>query len=62
MSSTHGRVVLTPGAELPYKVILTHEGLPLTELAFATMRESEACIRRNTPRPLSRNTLRDAPR
>jgi hypothetical protein len=61
MSSTHGHVVLTPNDELPYKVVLTHEGLPLTERYFATMRESEACIRRNTPRPLARSTLRDAP-
>lgn len=60
MSSTSGRVVITPGAELRYKVILRHPGLPDSEHAFATMRASEAFIWRNTPPPrVRRNTLRD---
>jgi len=59
MSSTSGLVVSTPGAELPYKVILKHEGTPDTELAFRTIRECEAFIRRNTPNPRPASTLLD---
>jgi cold shock CspA family protein len=59
MSSTKGRVVSTPGSERPYRVILTHEELADTERSFATMRESEAFVRRNTPMPPARSTLRD---
>jgi len=59
MSSTCGRVVRTPGAELPYKVMLSHHGRAETARAFATMREAEAFIRRSTPVPPSRSTLRD---
>jgi cold shock CspA family protein len=59
MSSTNGLVVSTPGAELPYKVILSHEGLPDTERTFRTVRECEAFIRRNTPRPPAYSTFRD---
>ena len=59
MSSTCGRIVHTPGADLPYKVVLTHDGREETAHAFATMREAEAFIRRNTPVPAPRSTLRD---
>ena len=59
MSSTCGRIVRTPGADLPYKVMLTHDGRAETPHAFATMREAEAFIRRNTPVPAARSTLRD---
>jgi hypothetical protein len=51
MSSSSGRVVQVPDAELPYVAILTHEGGEPTEHAFATMREAEAFIKRNTPMP-----------
>jgi hypothetical protein len=51
MSSTSGRVMHVPDAELPYVVVLTHEGSESTEHAFATMREAEAFIKRNTPVP-----------
>lgn len=51
MSSTSGRVMHVPDAELPYVVVLTHEGSVSTEHAFATMREAEAFIKRNTPVP-----------
>jgi hypothetical protein len=37
------------GAELPYLVVLSHHGSEATEHAFATMREAEAFIKRNTP-------------
>jgi hypothetical protein len=49
MSSTAGRVMRTAGAELPYVAILSHHGSEATEHAFATMREAEAFIKRNTP-------------
>lgn len=51
MSSTSGRVRHDPDAELPFVVTLTRpEGEP-TEHGFATMREAEAFIKRNTPVP-----------
>ena len=59
MSSTCGRIVRAPGADLPYKVVLTHHGRDETTQSFATMREAEAFIRRNTPVPAARSTLRD---
>jgi hypothetical protein len=59
MSSRFGRIVTTRDADLPYKVILSHDQGPETERAFATMREAEAFIRRNTPRPQARSTFWD---
>jgi hypothetical protein len=50
MSSTKGRITHVRGAELPYLVVLTHPGGETTERSFATMREAEAFIKRNTPR------------
>lgn len=63
MSSRFGRIVRTTDADLPYKVILTHDQSADTECSFATMREAEAFIRRNTPRPKAHSTFwdRDAP-
>jgi hypothetical protein len=63
MSSRFGRIVRYPGAEQPYKVILSHDVGTESERAFGTMREAEAFIRRNTPRPRPRSTFwdRDAP-
>jgi hypothetical protein len=51
MSSTAGRIMHVPGADLPYVVVLSHQGSEATEHAFATMREAEAFIKRNTPVP-----------
>jgi hypothetical protein len=51
MSSTAGRVMHVAGAELPYVVVLTHHESEATEHAFATMRDAEAFIKRNTPVP-----------
>jgi hypothetical protein len=51
MSSTAGRVRHVGGAELPYVVVLTHHESEATEHSFATMREAEAFIKRNTPVP-----------
>jgi hypothetical protein len=59
MTATRGHVVRTPDGELPYKVLLTHDGGDVTERAFGTMREAEAFIRRNTPLPAARCTLFD---
>ena len=59
MSSVAGRVVGTPGSGMPYKAILSLEGGETTEHAFATMREAEAFIRRNTPPPPIRSTTYD---
>ena len=51
MSSTSGRIMHHPDAKLPYVVVLTHQGSEATESSFATMREAEAFIKRNTPVP-----------
>jgi hypothetical protein len=51
MSSTAGRVMHVAGAELPFLVVLAHHGRDATEHGFATMREAEAFIKRNTPVP-----------
>ena len=59
MSSTAGRVVRTPDRDLPYKVVLTHEDDKTSEHAFASMREAEAFIKRNTPKPPERDRSRD---
>jgi hypothetical protein len=59
MSSRFGRVVRTSDADLPYKAILTHDECAETECSFATMREAEAFIGRNTPRPKARSTFWD---
>jgi hypothetical protein len=50
MSSTSGRIMHVPDRELPY-VVLTHQGSEATEHSFATMREAEAFVKRNTPVP-----------
>ena len=59
MSSNCGRVVCIPGAALPYKVVLAHVGQVESTHAFATIREAEAFIRRNSPAPIARSTLYD---
>ena len=58
-----GKIVHEPGSDLPYKAILTHDAGEDTQHAFATMREAEAFIKRNTPVPTARRTTydRDAP-
>ena len=63
MSSRFGRILRTTDAGLPYKAILTHDECAETERSFATMREAEDFIRRNTPRPRPRSTFwdRDVP-
>jgi hypothetical protein len=51
MSSTAGRIRRVSGADLPYVVKLVHHNCEATEHSFATMREAEAFIERNTPVP-----------
>ena len=51
MSSTSGRVIHRAGEDLPFVAILSHHGSERTEHGFATMREAEAFIKRNTPVP-----------
>ena len=59
MSSERGRIVHAPGSAMPYKVILTHDAGDDSERAFATMREAESFIQRNTPVPAARRTTYD---
>jgi len=57
MSATDGRVIHRPAAALPYVAVLSRYEGEATEHGFATMREAEAFIKRNTPpagRTLSR--------
>ena len=62
MSSSSGRVLRVPGAELPYMVILTRPYLVDLCQSFRTMREAEAFVRRNTPIPApALSTLYDRP-
>ena len=51
MSSTAGRVTRTQRTELPYMVTLAHHQSDDTRHSFASMREAEAFIKRNTPVP-----------
>ena len=65
MISTFGRVVLRPNDDPPFVAILSHHGCERTEHGFATMREAEAFIKRNTPVPeakLSKLYDRPAPK
>ena len=59
--ATGGRVVQTPATKKRYKVVLQHENGADTEHAVETMREGEALIRKKTPQPPVRDTLRDRP-
>jgi hypothetical protein len=51
LSASSGRVIYRVGAELSYVVVLEHDGSEPTEHGFATMRDAEAFIKRNTPVP-----------
>jgi hypothetical protein len=61
-SASLAQVTHVPGTALPYRVALTRpRGQPL-ERAFATMREAETFIRRNSPAsPAALSTLYDRP-
>jgi hypothetical protein len=58
MSCTSGRIVSIRG-DMPFKVVMSREAGEKSEHLFATMREAEAFIRRNTPRPPERGTNYD---
>lgn len=51
MSSTSGGVKHVPASTLPFVATLSHHQRDATRHSFATMREAEAFIRRNTPVP-----------
>jgi len=59
MSCTGGRIVSSPGSALPFAAIMTREDGSTFEVAFATMSDAEAFIRRNTPSPSKRSTTYD---
>jgi hypothetical protein len=60
--STAGKVVRRSSADLPYIVTLSHFRSAGTEHSFATMRDAEAFIKRNTPMPRrALSTLYDRP-
>jgi hypothetical protein len=59
MSCTSGRVITVRGSDKSFKVIMAHAGGETSEHWFATMREAEAFVRRNTPRPPERSTTYD---
>lgn len=59
LNASSGHIVHFPNAELPYKVVLEHPGRDNSDHDFATMRESEDFLRRNTPTPPARSTLVD---
>lgn len=51
MSSSSGRVLRVPGAELPYMVVLTRPDVVDLRRSFRTMREAQAFLRKHTPVP-----------
>ena len=59
MSCTCGRIVKISGVDKPFKVIMSREVGEASIHWFATMREAEAFVRRNTPRPPERSTVYD---
>jgi hypothetical protein len=63
LGTRYGRILRTSDADRPYTAILTHDQCAETQCSFATMREAEDFIRRNTPQPRERSTFwdRDAP-
>ena len=62
MSTTMGHVTHLSGAELPYTAVLTRVRGRALGRSFATMREAEAFIRRNTHVPArSLSALYDRP-
>ena len=63
MSNRRSRVVITPGGEQPYKVVLEHGEGGSYEQPVATIREGEALIRANSALPLPRKIekLRESP-
>lgn len=61
ISAATSRVVHTPGCDMPYKVVLTSQAGDRTDHPFATIREAEEFIRRNTNLPIARSAMFDRP-
>ena len=63
MAHRPSRVVVTPGAEHPYKVVLEQGEDGSSEHPVATIREGEALIRASSPPPAARRVekLRETP-
>lgn len=59
MSCTSGRIVRVIGGHSRFKAIMSQAGGGTIEVEFATMREAEAFVRRNTPCADERSTLYD---
>jgi hypothetical protein len=59
MSCTSGRVITVRGSDKPFKVFMRRGDGDTSEHWFTTMREAEAFVRRNTPRPPERSTTYD---
>ena len=59
MSCTSGRIVRLTDTHNRFKAIMSQTGGGTVEREFATMREAEAFVRRNTPRADERSTLYD---
>ena len=57
MTAIAARLVRTPGATLPYKIVVEHDDMTITEQACASCREGEELIRAAldpaAPAPLS---------
>ena len=61
MSCTGGRIVSTPAAGAPFLAVMTRGDGSTFEIAFTTMSDAEAFVRRNTPKPATRSTTHDRP-
>ena len=59
MSCTGGWIVSNVGSRMPYTVVISQPDGETRQRDFPTMQEAEAFVRRNTPLPASRSTLRD---
>jgi len=53
------RVVLMTSEELPYTVVVAHDGAENSRRSFLTMRQAEAYLRLSMPTPAPRSTLYD---
>ena len=59
MSCTSGRIVRVTDTRNRFKAIMSQTSGGTVEREFATMREAEAFVRRNTPQAEERSTLYD---
>jgi hypothetical protein len=59
MSCTFGRITTVRSSDKAFRVIMSREVGEPSEHWFGTMREAEAFVRRNTPRPAERSETYD---